>query len=193
MRLRAAEGIPNTRFTRSILRGALRNQEAAPSDLRGRQRDLFKTGTESSDWEPYRSSYISVEEADIRAAFEEAKINELNGPLLLIARENYNQLFGEAAKSLRIGLDEDLRVLLMPRGIDKMIAREKDFLKRYNLEFLRDSFYLWLSERPSLEPNPNTLLYPDAMILDYKQGNEAHKTHLKNFLIKMPEQLLKKD
>lgn len=181
LRIQEAKGLPNTSWNRSLLNGALKNNRAIPKTLPGMDSDLAESEPESPDWTPYTSPYISDAEAGVREAFENAEIERENRELLLIARENYNRLYQNIRDMSPFNLYEEIRVLLMPKLLEKMIEREKDYVKRFNQEFLRDSFYLWLSEAVSPEPNTNVLYYPYHMILDYRVGNEAHKTHLQKF------------
>ncbi len=192
LRLQETKGMPNTSLNRSILHGALKKHRALPTTLLNGRPISSKTRHESQDWIPYKSPYISDEEADIREAFEIAKMERENRELLLIARENYDRLYKYVRDLPPMSLMDDVRVLLMPKLVEKMIEREKDYVKRFNLEFLRDSFYLWLGEEVSAEPNTNVLYYPYHMILDYQKGNEAHKTHLQNFFNDKAREVIEK-
>ena len=191
LRLQEAEGVPNTSLNRTLLRGALKNHGAYPPTLLNKESNSVEAKAESSDWTPYKSPYISEAEAGIREAYEIAKMEQENRELLLIARDNYNRIYENVRNVPPLALEENIRVLLMPKILEKMIAREKDYVKRFNQEFLRDSFYLWLSEAVSPEPNTNVLYYPYHMILDYRQGNEAHKTHLQKFFNDKAREVIK--
>ena len=191
LRLQEAEGVPNTSLNRALLRGALKNHGAYHPTLLNKEINSVEAKPESLDWTPYKSPYISEAEAGIRAAYEIAKMKRKNRELLLIARDNYNRLYENVRDVPPRALEENIRVLLMPKILEKMIAREKDYVTRFNQEFLRDSFYLWMSEAVSPEHNANVLYYPYHMILDYQQGNEAHKTHLQKFFNDKAREVIK--
>lgn len=101
---------------------------------------------------------------------------------MLIAKANYDRLYDIIKNNPGAYNEDDVKILLLPKLREKMISCEVDHVKRFHLEHLKDSFYLWLSEAVSDAPNTNFLYYPYHMILDYEIGNKAHKTHLHRFL-----------
>lgn len=191
VRIQEVKGLPNTSLNRTLLHSALKNHRAIPRTLLDWEPSPSESKPESPDWTPYKSPYISDAEAGIREAFEHAKMERANREMLLIGKEKYNRLYENVKDMPAMAIDEDIRVLLMPKIIEKMIERENNYVRRFNQEFLRDCFYLWLSEAVSSEPNTNVLYYPYHMILDYRQGNEAHKTHLQNFFNDKAREVIK--
>ncbi|MBD5642174.1 MAG: hypothetical protein HDQ91_07140 [Desulfovibrio sp.] len=181
LRIKEMEPIPNTPFRRSLLNGALKNYKPTPLTLLETDLTLPATDPGSSDWIPYKSPYLSDEEAGIRAAFEHARMKSSNREILAIAKANYDHLYNSIKDLTYAREEDDIRILLLPKLLDRMIERERDEIRKFHLEFLRNSFYLWLSEKVSFEPNFNFLYYPYHMILDYQTGNEAHKMHLQKF------------
>lgn len=181
LRLKEVKSVPNTRHTRALLDSALQGSIPSRKTLLDMDSDSSITSSIEADWVPYISSFISIEEAGIREAFENAKMDEANREITLIAKENYKRLYDSIKDLPDIYDEKDIRILLLPQLLEKKIEGQKDPAKKFHLEALRDRFYLWISERVSAEPNTNVLYYPYHYILAYQKGNEAHKSLLKKF------------
>lgn len=144
-RIREKDTIPNNQFYQSQLRGAIDNH--APASFLSLQLGSSSLLPNSvSSYNGVASFFPDSDaEAGIRAALEDQRIEAANRVVLELAKSNYDKLYNSIRDLAETRKDEEIKILLLPKLLDEMIRGEKDYVKRFNLQFLRDSFLLWLS------------------------------------------------